>query len=161
MALSWTPTGSCPAYDANGFCVNDPLRNIGLTPNPSNPSWFNDPIDPGQAKAAGLPNAISGQQNAAAAQENAFGLGNMFDDIVQGIPILGPVATQAGGAANAASGLYTTGKAAVSFLAFLADLPRLGTTLLGLILIIAGIFALTKGPVVGIVGDVAKEALVS
>jgi len=143
--LSGPPTGPPPA----GY---------SYAPSTSG-QWYQIPT-PGVDNSV-LGGAVSGQQNAAAAQENAFGLGNMFDNIVQGIPVIGPASGALGGAANAASGLYNAGKATVSFLSFVSDLPRLGTTLLGLILIIAGIFALTKGPVVGIVGDVAKEALVS
>lgn len=46
-------------------------------------------------------------------------------------------------------------------LKFITDIPRVATTLLGLILIIAGIFALSRGPAVQIVGGVLRDAAVS
>lgn len=51
-----------------------------------------------------------------------------------------------------------SGKAA---LAFITDIPRVATTLLGLILVIAGIFALTKGPAVNIVTSAVRGAVTS
>lgn len=59
-----------------------------------------------------------------------------------------------GGLTGAASG---TAKA----LGFITDLPRVATTLLGLIVLIAGIFALSKGPAIQVVGSIAKKNLTS
>lgn len=59
---------------------------------------------------------------------------------------------------NAAGASLDSGKAA---LAFITDIPRVATTALGLILIIAGIFALTKGPAVNIVTGAVRNAVTS
>lgn len=48
-----------------------------------------------------------------------------------------------------------------SAISFITDIPRVATTLLGLILIIAGIFALSKGPAVNIVSSAVREAVTS
>lgn len=44
---------------------------------------------------------------------------------------------------------------------FITDIPRVATTVLGLILIIAGIFALSRGPAVQIVSSAVKTAVTS
>lgn len=44
---------------------------------------------------------------------------------------------------------------------FITDIPRVATTLLGLILIIAGIFALSRGPAIQIVGSAIKRGATS
>jgi hypothetical protein len=125
----------------------------------ANGQWYRYPVA-GQDNSA-LGGAVTGQESAAAAQENAFGLGNIFDTLAMGVPVIGPGLSAVGGATNAISGVYTAGKAAVGFLGFISDLPRLATTLIGVILIIAGIFALSRGPAVQVLGSLAKDALVA
>lgn len=65
-----------------------------------------------------------------------------------------------GGGINIAP-IVKSAEAASSALDFITDIPRVATTLLGLILIIAGIFALTRGPAVQIVTSAVKEAATS
>lgn len=55
----------------------------------------------------------------------------------------------------------TPGSGIGGALSFITDIPRVTTTLLGLILIIAGIFALAHGPAVQIVSGNIKEAVTS
>lgn len=50
---------------------------------------------------------------------------------------------------------------AASAIAFITDIPRVTTALIGIVLIIAGIFALTRGPAVQIVTTAARETLTS
>lgn len=66
----------------------------------------------------------------------------------------GPVSDVVGAVTDVVSGTSSAVK-------FITDIPRVATTLLGLILIIAGIFALSRGPAVQIVGGAIKEAVVS
>jgi hypothetical protein len=75
-------------------------------------------------------------------------------------------ATQAnvfGEAATAFSktGLGKTIDATSAAVSFITDIPRVVTTLLGLVLIIAGIFALARGPAVNIVASAVREAATS
>lgn len=58
---------------------------------------------------------------------------------------LSSVADLLGGVSDAVSGTSAA-------LKFITDIPRVVTTLLGLILIIAGIFALAKGPAIQVLG---------
>lgn len=44
---------------------------------------------------------------------------------------------------------------------FITDIPRVLTALIGVILIIAGIFALAKGPAIQVVGSAIKDAATS
>lgn len=72
-------------------------------------------------------------------------------------PLLGKLGSPLGGGVGtvvktAGDIVNPTGKA----IKFITDIPRVVTTLLGLILIIAGIFALAKGPAVQIIGDAKK-----
>ena len=62
---------------------------------------------------------------------------------------------------TAASALVTATGSTSAALAFITNIPRMTTTLLGLVLIIAGIFALSRGPAVQIVGGAIKEAVIS
>ena len=64
-------------------------------------------------------------------------------------PLLGDVGTPLGGAAGNVGVALDSTKQAIKFI---TDIPRVATTLLGLILIIAGVFALAKGPAVQIMG---------
>lgn len=50
---------------------------------------------------------------------------------------------------------------ATSFWGLVTDLPRMATMVIGLILIIAGIFALSRGPAVQVISSAAKTALTS
>ncbi len=67
----------------------------------------------------------------------------------------------AGGAAQAVTTAGDVASGTVSLLKIITDIPRMTTMALGLILIIAGIFALARGPAVQIVTGAAKEALTS
>lgn len=51
--------------------------------------------------------------------------------------------------------------AASAGLAFITDIPRVVTTLLGMILIIVGLFALAKGPAVQVIGSAVRDAATS
>jgi len=78
------------------------------------------------------------------------------------VPVLGAADSAVGLNPNTpGSGLAGTAKAIGSGLSFITDIPRVATTLLGLILIIAGIFALSKGPAIQIVGGAVKDAVTS
>lgn len=70
--------------------------------------------------------------------------GTMNDQIAAGH---GPVTSTVGAATSAVS--------------FITDIPRVVTAILGLIMIIAGIFALSKGPAVNIVSSAVKTAAIS
>ncbi len=90
-----------------------------------------------------------------------YDFGPSLDKVFGEIPVIGAVNNALGSTGNPKSvlsgGLSATGSA----LSFITDIPRVATTLLGLILIIAGIFALTKGPVVNIVSSAVREAATS
>lgn len=87
------------------------------------------------------------------------GIGNAINNATNTLmgPLLGNVGTPLGGGVGAvvnhAGDIVNSTDKAVKFI---TDIPRVATTLLGLILIIAGVFALAKGPAVQIV----KGALV-
>lgn len=65
------------------------------------------------------------------------------------------------GAGDVAKGLSGAASGASSAIKFITDIPRVATTLLGLILVIAGIFALTRGPTVNIVTRAVTGAVTS
>lgn len=76
-----------------------------------------------------------------------------------GEPLGGSVGKSSiGGAIKSVADALDTTSAAVKFI---TDIPRVATTVLGLILIIAGIFALARGPAVQIVSGAVKEAVTS
>lgn len=59
---------------------------------------------------------------------------------------------------QSASDLTDSAEGAIGFL---SDIPRVVTSVIGLILIVAGIFALSRGPAVQVVGGHIKDALTS
>ena len=78
------------------------------------------------------------------------------------VPVLGAADSAVGLNPNTpGSGLAGLAKGASGAISFITDIPRVTTTLLGLILIIAGIFALSKGPAVNIVASAVKDAATS
>lgn len=98
----------------------------------------------------------------------AIGSGDFWSNLAAGFTAYGnaEAATQANvmqdaGTAFSKTGLGQAIGATSSALAFITDIPRVVTTLLGLILIIAGIFALAKGPAVNIVSSAVREAATS
>lgn len=76
--------------------------------------------------------------------------------LLPGLPGLTPdaIGSVIGGVGDAAKG-------AGSAISFITDIPRVATTILGLILVIAGIFALTRGPAVNIVSNAVSKAVTS
>lgn len=99
--------------------------------------------------------AISGQAS------GGVSLGSAADAILQGI--LHPLDTLSGKNAGTTppptvSGI---GSGVGSALGFITDIPRVATSVLGLILIIAGIFALSRGPAINIVSSAIKTAATS
>ena len=95
---------------------------------------------PGQATGGGLPD-----------------LSTAADAILQGI--MHPWDTITG--ANAGTKPPPIVSSTTAALNFITDIGRVTTTVLGLILIIAGIFALARGPAVQIVGGALREAATS
>lgn len=119
---------------------------------------------------------LPSNSNTAPASSNGFwgGLTQGGDAILQGI--LHPFDTLTGHNTDQMNADIKGGKGGVSevigavsdavsgtsaAVKFITDIPRVATTILGLILIIAGIFALSRGPAVQIVGSAVKEAVVS
>lgn len=108
---------------------------------------------------------------AAGVLPNTTTAGKLGDAILQGLnplnlfDVLSGNTTQLNQALQNGTGpLETMGSAvdsAKGALAFISDIPRVITSVLGLILIIAGIFALSRGPAVEIVGGHIKDALTS
>lgn len=85
-------------------------------------------------------------------------------NIDQSVPMLGSIDSSVGLNPNVpGSTLSNTGGAAsaLSFVSFLSDLPRVATVVLGLVFIIAGVFALTRGPAVNVVSSAVRGALVA
>lgn len=66
-----------------------------------------------------------------------------------------------GGIGSAATSVSNAASAGSAAIAFITDIPRVATTVLGLILIIAGIFALSKGPAVNIVTTAVRDTVTS
>lgn len=89
----------------------------------------------------------------ATANQGSFwgGIGGAIDNATNTLmsPFLGKIGEPLGGAAKVVSDVAGNSDKAMKFI---TDIPRVATTLLGLILIIAGIFALAKGPAVQIMG---------
>jgi len=113
--------------------------------------------------------AVSGASDTANLASDQAG-GNAITNALSGIigwvdknvPVLGAADSAVGLNPNTpGSGLAGTAASIKSGLSFITDIPRVATTLLGLILIIAGIFALSKGPAVQIVGSAVKDAVTS
>lgn len=83
------------------------------------------------------------------------GLFGLLGDVDKAIPALGALDDLFDLNPNTSGSLTATDGPAAGIaagLAFITDIPRVATTLLGLILIIAGVFALSRGPAVQIVG---------
>lgn len=113
-------------------------------------------LENGLPQLPALP-GIAGQS--ANASGIPFSLGSAGDALLQGI--LHPWDTFTGNTAQMNEDLKK-GAGPVSSLTsafdFITDIPRVATTLLGLILIIAGIFALSRGPVINIAANAIKTA---
>lgn len=116
--------------------------------------------------AAGiLPSTASPSTN------NNGSLGKLGDALLQGLNPLNLFDVLSGNTGaldqalqNGTGPLETAGKTVDSVegaIAFLTDIPRVLTSVLGLILIVAGIFALSRGPAVQVVGGHIKDALTS
>lgn len=109
-----------------------------------------------------LPNSNSGASPSNSGS-SGFNWAGAADAFLQGI--LHPLDTLSGqntvqmnaDAASTGNAVSKAVSSTGSALSFLTDIPRLVTSLLGLILIIVGLFALTRGPVVNIVSSKLKE----
>lgn len=115
--------------------------------------------------AAGIPSTMSngaGADSAGSTSGNFWGtIGGLTDFLFS--TDLSPSAASAD-IAKGAAGNSTTGgvlSAASGAISFIFDIPRVLTTLIGLILIIAGIFALARGPAVQVLGSAVREAATS
>lgn len=109
------------------------------------------------AGSSGTPKVID------SATPGSRGLASLLNGVIHPLDTIKGIFDPAQAAANAGmdngTGLgIDKGKAAI---AFVTDIPRVATTLLGLILIIAGIFALSKGPAVNIVTSAVRGAVTS
>lgn len=129
----------------------------------TNGQWYSYPTGADNSVLGG---AVSGQgtpQSPASFWTNplTFDLGPSVDNLLAKIPIIGPLNKFVGSTSDPHSIAGGGGAAAGAAWDFITDIPRVVTTVLGIILIIAGIFALTKGPVVNVVGNVARESLTS
>ena len=125
----------------------------------TNGQWYQFPSGADNSVLGG---AVSGQgtpQSPASFWSNplTYDFGPSVDNLLAKIPIIGPLNKFVGSTSDPHSIAGSGGSA----LDFITDIPRVVTSVLGIILIIAGIFALTKGPVVNVVGDIARESLTS
>jgi hypothetical protein len=131
--------------------------------NSQNANYYaGDATASGSVAGAGLPGTTAGTTGSASNKGGLLGvLGGLGDFFFS--PSFSPSAAsadiQSGAAGNSTTGAILT--SAGSAISFITDIPRVTTTLLGLILIIAGIFALSRGPAVQIVGGALKEAATS
>lgn len=130
---------------------------------------------PANLRGAGIPNLTSGgaASNAgtsSVATDNqgsfwdhplTYDFGPLVDSWVNQIPVIGPLNKMLGSTADPNSPVSGGAGAATGALAFITDVPRVATTVLGFILIIAGIFALSRGPVVQVVSSSVREAVTS
>lgn len=122
-----------------------------------------------QALAAQHGMSIQGVTGASASQLPGSSASNGFFNL-PALPSLSDIAGAlfTGSGLGLANDLLTTNAKAASdatkttgaALGFITDIPRVVTTVLGIILIIAGIFALSKGPAVQIVGGHLADAVV-
>lgn len=110
--------------------------------------------------SSGTPKVIGDANTGFAPMSGLSGLAGWVD---KNVPWLGALDSAAGVNPNDAPGGGVMGavSSAKAGLAFITDIPRVTTTLLGLILIIAGIFALSRGPAVNIVSSAVRGAVVS
>lgn len=129
--------------------------------NQENANYYaGDPNATGSVAGSGLPGAA---QSPASFWTDPlhYDFGPSLDSALGNIPVIGPLNTALGSTADPNSMVSTAASSTGAALAFITDIPRVVTTLLGLILIIAGIFALSKGPVVSVVSSAAQTALTS
>jgi hypothetical protein len=165
-------------FDGLDAAVSDPYaitpdvlnayrEKYGSAPSPAAVNLYNnqnanyyagDATASGSVAGAGLPGTPGSASNKGGLLGVLGGLGDFFFS-----PSFSPSAAsadiQAGAAGNSTTGAVLA--SAGSAISFITDIPRVTTTLLGLILIIAGIFALSRGPAVQIVGGALKEAATS
>lgn len=101
------------------------------------------------------------------ANENTIGgylLQNIPGNLGNEVLAIGNAITGNAPVNNSIPGLQSvvnTAQSLGSALAFITDIPRVTTAVVGLVLVIAGIFALSRGPAVQIVTTAARDTLTS
>jgi hypothetical protein len=124
--------------------------------------WGGNPAASGSVAGSGIPGSSTAKSPASFWTDPLhYDFGPAIDNALSGIPILGPLNKLLGSTADPNSPLSAATSTTSSALAFITDIPRVVTTLLGLVLIIAGIFALSRGPAVNIVSSAVREAATS
>jgi hypothetical protein len=138
----WVPADKADAYLAGQFTVSDVA-------------------EPYTQSGGSLQQALSDAfGNAQPAGDTTSQQQSTVSTITQGalnavIPGLGDAVTGLAGTAS------TAASATSAAFSFITDIPRVATTVVGIILIIAGIFALSRGPAVEIATDAVKAAATS
>lgn len=130
------------------------------------PGQDNSVLSAGDTNVSGnlpaLPAIGASDTSSAAPTSGIFGLTAWFDRMFPST--LGAMDSSVGLNPNVSGSLLATNGPAAglsSAVAFITDVPRVTTTILGLILIIAGIFALARGPAVQVIQYAVRENVTS